>query len=116
MNYLEWAVFAAFPYAAIAVAVVGCLMRLRTMPLSWKSGSSQLLESRALRWGTGQCNGKHHSQSLRCARSVSNCRHVEPRPDQFRQKQAIARCGRNSLELVAKRSTDYGFARGVAAG
>lgn len=51
-SLLDPILFGLFPYVALTVAVVGCLYRARRMPLTWKTGSSQLLESRWLRLGS----------------------------------------------------------------
>jgi nitrate reductase gamma subunit len=50
--YLDLLLFCIFPYAAVAVALYGCVKRFRTAPLTWKTGSTQFLESRILRWGS----------------------------------------------------------------
>jgi nitrate reductase gamma subunit len=44
--------FAVLPYAAIAVFVVGTVWRYATEQSTWTSRSTQLLESRVLRWGS----------------------------------------------------------------
>lgn len=44
--------FGVFPYLAVAVAVTGCVWRARHAPLTWRTGSSQMLESRWLRLGS----------------------------------------------------------------
>lgn len=49
---LDPLLFGVFPYLALAVAVTGCIYRARNLPLTWKSGSSQILESRWLRRGS----------------------------------------------------------------
>jgi nitrate reductase gamma subunit len=51
-TWLDPILFGIFPYVALAVAVVGCLQRARHRPLTWKTGSSQMLESRSLRLGS----------------------------------------------------------------
>src|SRR6516164_3663068 len=44
--------FVAIPYAAVAVAVGGGIVRHRRDRFSWSTQSSQLLENRALFWGS----------------------------------------------------------------
>jgi len=44
--------FGILPYVAVAVAVVGSAWRIQSAPLTWRTGSSQLLESRWLRVGS----------------------------------------------------------------
>lgn len=44
--------FAVVPYLAVAIAVGGGIARYRADPFSYSSQSSQLLESRALLWGS----------------------------------------------------------------
>jgi nitrate reductase gamma subunit len=44
--------YAALPYAAIAAFVVGHIWRYQRDQLRWTARSTQLLESRALRWGS----------------------------------------------------------------
>ncbi len=52
MNYLHNIVFGLYPYAAIIVFLIGCLLRFEREQYSWKSGSSQLLRRRQLRIGS----------------------------------------------------------------
>lgn len=53
MNHtIDLLLFGVFPYVALAVAVVGCFWRINSAPLTWKTGSSQMLESRILRIGS----------------------------------------------------------------
>lgn len=44
--------FVVFPYVALAIAVIGSVVRWRRFPFTVSSLSSQLLESRWLRWGS----------------------------------------------------------------
>lgn len=44
--------FGIYPYIALAVFVVGCLFRYDREQYTWKTGSSQLLESKLLRLGS----------------------------------------------------------------
>lgn len=47
-NYLHTLVFGIYPYIAIAVLVVGSVLRYDREPYTWRSGSSQLLRRRQL--------------------------------------------------------------------
>jgi len=51
-EFIDPLLFGVFPYVALATAVVGSAWRIRRAPLTWKTGSSQLLESRWLRVGS----------------------------------------------------------------
>lgn len=51
-DYLNAFCLGAFPYIAVTVAIVGSLYRLRHAPLTWRTGSSQILRSGSLRWGS----------------------------------------------------------------
>lgn len=44
--------FIALPYLSIFVCVVGSILRMRSLPMTYSSLSSQFLESRALVWGS----------------------------------------------------------------
>jgi len=44
--------FGYFPYIAVAVLVVGSIMRFNADQFTWRSGSSQLLRRKQLRWGS----------------------------------------------------------------
>ncbi len=50
--YLNQLVFGIYPYICIAVFLVGSLIRFDREQYSWRSGSSQLLRARQLRWGS----------------------------------------------------------------
>ncbi len=52
MNPLSMLLWVAFPYAAIAVFVVGHIWRYRYDKFGWTTRSSQTYESRLLRWGS----------------------------------------------------------------
>ncbi len=52
MEYLNQLLFGIYPYIALAVFVVGSLIRYDRDQYSWKTGSSQLLESKLLRKGS----------------------------------------------------------------
>jgi nitrate reductase gamma subunit len=45
-------VFGIYPYIALAVFVIGSLVRFDREQYTWRSGSSQLLRRRQLRWGS----------------------------------------------------------------
>jgi nitrate reductase gamma subunit len=50
--YLNEFLFGIYPYLALAVLLLGCLIRFDREPYTWKSDSSQLLRKRQLRWGS----------------------------------------------------------------
>lgn len=52
MNYLNELLFGIYPYIALTVFLVGSLIRYDRDQYSWKTGSSQLLESKLLRKGS----------------------------------------------------------------
>ncbi len=45
-------VFGLYPYIAVVIFALGCLIRFERDPYSWKSGSSQLLRARQMRIGS----------------------------------------------------------------
>lgn len=47
-NYMHTLVFGIYPYIAIAVLVIGSVLRYDREPYTWRSGSSQLLRRRQL--------------------------------------------------------------------
>jgi nitrate reductase gamma subunit len=49
---LNTAVFGIYPYIALAVLVIGTIIRYDREPYSWRSGSSQLLRRKQLVWGS----------------------------------------------------------------
>jgi nitrate reductase gamma subunit len=51
-DYLNIVFFGIYPYIALAVLAVGCIMRYDREPYTWRSGSSQLLRRRQLVWGS----------------------------------------------------------------
>ncbi len=51
-TYLNDFFFGIYPYLAIAIMVMGTIMRYDQDPYSWKAGSSQLLRSRGMRIGS----------------------------------------------------------------
>jgi nitrate reductase gamma subunit len=52
MTYLNHLIFGVFPYIALAVFLLGSLMRFDRDQYTWKSDSSQLLRHGQLRWGS----------------------------------------------------------------
>ncbi len=50
--YLNTLLFGIYPYIALAVFVVGLIVRYDREPYSWRSGSSQLLRRKQLMWGS----------------------------------------------------------------
>ncbi|HSV44503.1 MAG TPA: respiratory nitrate reductase subunit gamma [Ramlibacter sp.] len=52
MNYLDNFLFGTYPYIALAVFLLGSLLRFDRDQYSWKSDSSQLLRAGQLRWGS----------------------------------------------------------------
>jgi nitrate reductase gamma subunit len=50
--YLNHAVFGIFPYVALSTFLIGSLIRFDREQYSWRSGSSQMLRKRQLRWGS----------------------------------------------------------------
>jgi nitrate reductase gamma subunit len=51
-SYFNEFLFGIYPYLALAVLLLGCLIRYDREPYTWKSDSSQLLRKRQLRWGS----------------------------------------------------------------
>jgi nitrate reductase gamma subunit len=51
-DYLNTAVFGFYPYIALAVLILGSIIRYDREPYSWRSGSSQLLRRKQLMWGS----------------------------------------------------------------
>ncbi len=52
LAYLNHAAFGIFPYIALATFLIGSLIRFDREQYSWRSGSSQMLRKRQLRWGS----------------------------------------------------------------
>jgi nitrate reductase gamma subunit len=44
--------FGVFPYVALSVFIVGCILRFDREQYSWRTGSSQLLRRKQLMWGS----------------------------------------------------------------
>lgn len=51
-DYLNTLIFGYYPYIALAVLIVGTIIRYDREPYSWRSGSSQLLRRKQLMWGS----------------------------------------------------------------
>ena len=51
-TYLNTLVFGIYPYIALAVLLVGSIIRYDREPYTWRSGSSQLLRRKQLIWGS----------------------------------------------------------------
>lgn len=51
-SLIDQAVFGIFPYVALTVFLVGSLVRFDREQYGWRSGSSQMLRSSQLRWGS----------------------------------------------------------------
>jgi nitrate reductase gamma subunit len=51
-DYFNTLVFGIYPYIALAVLVLGTIVRYDREPYTWRSGSSQLLRRRQLVWGS----------------------------------------------------------------
>jgi len=52
MDYLNNMLFGIYPYIALAIFLLGSLIRFDREQYTWKSDSSQLLRTRQLRWGS----------------------------------------------------------------
>jgi len=52
LAYLNHAAFGIFPYVALSTFLIGSLIRFDREQYSWRSGSSQMLRLRQLRWGS----------------------------------------------------------------
>ncbi|HSE76769.1 MAG TPA: respiratory nitrate reductase subunit gamma, partial [Alphaproteobacteria bacterium] len=52
MTYVHQLAFGFYPYIALAVFVVGSIVRFDHGQYTWRSGSSQLLRAKSLRWGS----------------------------------------------------------------
>lgn len=51
-HYFHNFVYGIYPYIALAVLVIGTIVRFEREPYSWRSGSSQLLRRKQLVWGS----------------------------------------------------------------
>ncbi|WP_417330571.1 respiratory nitrate reductase subunit gamma [Halomonas cupida] len=52
MNYLHTLLFGLYPYLAGAVFLIGSLMRFDHGQYTWKTGSSQMLSAKRMRWAS----------------------------------------------------------------
>jgi nitrate reductase gamma subunit len=52
MGYFNTLLFGIYPYIALGVFLLGSLIRFDREQYTWRSGSSQLLRARQLRWGS----------------------------------------------------------------
>ena len=52
MNYLNTFLFQIYPYLALAVFAIGCWARFDLDPYTWRSGSSQMLSGKWMRFGS----------------------------------------------------------------
>src|SRR5512145_607098 len=57
MTYVHQLAFGFYPYIALAVFVVGSIVRFDHGQYTWRSGSSQLLRAKSLRWGSNVFHG-----------------------------------------------------------
>lgn len=51
-DYVNQLLFGYYPYVAVSVFLLGSLIRFDREQYSWRSGSSQMLRARQLRWGS----------------------------------------------------------------
>lgn len=52
MQYVEHFFFGIYPYIGLSVFLIGSLVRFERGQYTWRSGSSQMLRARQLRWGS----------------------------------------------------------------
>jgi len=52
MSYLNQFIFGIYPYICLSLFLIGSLLRFDREQYTWRSGSSQLLRARQLRWGS----------------------------------------------------------------
>lgn len=52
MQYIEHFFFGIYPYIGLSVFLIGSLVRFERGQYTWRSGSSQMLRARQLRWGS----------------------------------------------------------------
>ena len=52
LNWLQIFLFGVYPYIALAVAIVGTWVRFDLSQYSWKTGSSQMLRNKNMRWAS----------------------------------------------------------------
>lgn len=51
-GYLNTLAFTVYPYVALAVMIIGSILRYDREPYTWRAGSSQLLRRKQLMWGS----------------------------------------------------------------
>lgn len=51
-DYLNTLMFTVYPYVALAIMIIGSILRYDREPYTWRTGSSQLLRRRQLMWGS----------------------------------------------------------------
>lgn len=51
-DYINTLLFTVYPYVALAVMIIGSILRYDREPYTWRSGSSQLLRRKQLMWGS----------------------------------------------------------------
>lgn len=52
MSYIDHILYGLYPYVCLSVFLVGSLVRFERGQYTWRSGSSQMLRARQLRWGS----------------------------------------------------------------
>ncbi|MBO1530585.1 respiratory nitrate reductase subunit gamma [Psychrobacter sp. F1192] len=52
LNWLQIFLFGVYPYIALAIAIVGTWVRFDLSQYSWKTGSTQMLRSKNMRWAS----------------------------------------------------------------
>lgn len=51
-QYVNTLLFTVYPYVALAIMIIGSILRYDREPYTWRSGSSQLLRRKQLIWGS----------------------------------------------------------------
>lgn len=51
-DYMNTILFTVYPYVALAILIIGSILRYEREPYTWRSGSSQLLRRKQLMWGS----------------------------------------------------------------
>ncbi len=52
LNWLQIFLFGVYPYIALAIAIVGTWVRFDLSQYSWKTGSTQTLRTKNMRWAS----------------------------------------------------------------
>ena len=52
MSYMDTFAFQIYPYIALAVFFIGSWLRFDRAMFTWRTGSSQLLSDKGMRWGS----------------------------------------------------------------